>query len=1005
MSEDPGGRSARSAPTAHMIPTGSVTFLFTDIEGSTRLAQQHGRAWEALRARHHAILREAIAGQGGYVFQIIGDAFCAAFHTARAAVAAAVGAQRGLQTEAWEGAVIRVRMGIHTGSAELQANGEYQGYLTLSRVQRLMSAGHGGQVLLSHAATELAAEDLPEGVSLRDLGEHRLKDFPRPERIFQLDIQGFVSDFPPPKTLAARRHNLPAQLTSFIGREAELAEVTGAVQSHRLVTLTGAGGTGKTRLSLQVAAGLLDAFPDGVWFIELASLSDPDLIPHTILLTLRLNEQPGKPALQSLIEALAETTTLLILDNCEHLIEACARLTAALLAVAPRLHILASSREALGVGGEMAWHLPSLALPDPRHLPPLDQFIRFEAVRLFADRAALAQPHFLPTPDNAPAIAQICARLDGIPLAIELAAARVKTLSVEQIAARLDDRFRLLTGGSRTALPRQQTLRALIDWSYNLLSGPEKTLFRRLAVFVGGWTLEAAEGVCAFETEALDVLDLLSHLVDKSLVIADDGAGAVRYRLLETTRQYALEVLLATNETGTCRDQHLGFFLTLAEAAEPALHGPQQAQWMARLAREHDNLAAALEWSLSAEPHFGLRMAGALTDYWDTHGHLSEGRKWLEATLAATASLPPTLARVKAIFGLVVLASRQGDIPLSLRLVDESLALARSLGDKAGIANGLHMLGMVKIYFENAIDEAERLFGDALAIRREIGDRRGIGQALGPLASCALNRYDYALAEQWYAESLALFREVGDDREVAGALWNLAEVAWWRRDYRASRARAEDSLAVYRTLEDTHGIATALRTLSQAAANQGERAQALDAARQSVAAFRHLEDRSCLGLALAVLARQLLAVGDLPAAEATAQEAAAALTEVGDKIAAAGAMDVWGRVALRRGDLDAARGHFQDGLALQQEVNNRHSTPSLLEGLAAWHLAHSPAPDALPSGSEPGPWAGEEEAVRLLAEAEALRASLPLARAEIERVELPAVGALAALRPLSVTTS
>ena len=453
-----------------MPPSGTVTFLFTDIEGSTKLAQEHPQEMPELLARHNAILTQAIQAHEGYVYEIAGDSFCAVFSSAIDAVHAALDAQQHLQNEVWSPAPIKVRMGIHTGTVKVNDKNGYTGYATLALAQRVMSAGHGGQVLLSGATRELVRDSLPEHAELVDLGERRLKDLLRPEHLYQLNALGLPSKFPPPNTLDVFPNNLPAHLTTFIGREKEIAEVKQELLEHRLVTLTGAGGTGKTRLSLQVAAELLDHFPHGIWFVELAALTDPELIPRAILSTIGISEQAGSRSIELLKEYLHEKNSLIILDNCEHLIEASARVTESLLNAAPDLKILASSREALGVKGELAYPVPSLSLPDLRNLPIAEQLSQYEAVRLFIDRAALLSPHFVVDRDNAPFIAQICHRLDGIPLAIELAAARVKVLTVEQISSRLDNRFRLLTGGARTALPRQQTLRALIDWSYDLLS-------------------------------------------------------------------------------------------------------------------------------------------------------------------------------------------------------------------------------------------------------------------------------------------------------------------------------------------------------------------------------------------------------------------------------------------------------------------------------------------------------------------------------------------------------
>jgi predicted ATPase/class 3 adenylate cyclase len=609
-------------------PSGTVTFLFSDIEGSTRLAQEHSDSWEALRARHHAILQSAMEANNGYVFQIIGDAFCVGFHNAGDAVRAAIQSQVGLCREQWGEAPIRVRMGIHTGKAEIQAGGQYIGYLSMSRVQRVMSVAYGGQVLISNPSSELMRGELPEGVSLMDMKEHRLKGLLNPEHLWQAVSPDLPRDFPPLQSLNEIPNNLPIQLTSFIGREKEIEELIKALDDHHIVTLTGSGGTGKTRLSLEVAAGGIDSFPGGAWFVELAPVTDPELVPNTLANLLGLRESgETKQSLSELICGyLASRKVLLVFDNCEHLIEACARFADLLLRSCKDVKILATSREALGVAGELAWHVPSLSLPDVNQLPSFEQLSQYEAVRLFIERALLVQPHFKVTKDNAPAIAQVCFRLDGIPLALELAAARANVLTVEQISKRLDDRFRLLTGGSRTALPRQQTLRAMIDWSYNLLSEQERLLFRRLAVFVGGWTLEAAEAVCSGEGLGPDlVLELLSQLVNKSLVVMVEVNGESRYHCLETIRQYGREKLFESEEAATIRDRHLDTYIQLAEQGYEELQGRNDLVWIEKLEMENDNFRAALSWSLESpgvDPQKALQLSGALQDFWVYEGRL-----------------------------------------------------------------------------------------------------------------------------------------------------------------------------------------------------------------------------------------------------------------------------------------------------------------------------------------------------------------------------------------------
>ena len=580
------------------LPTGTVTFLFTDIEGSTHLLQQLGDDYAGVLAQHQRLLRDAFGENGGHEVDTQGDSFFIAFGGARDAAAAAIAAQRAIATHPWpEGVSLRVRMGLHTGEAAIREDGGYVG-IDVHRSARICSAGHGSQILLSQATRSLIENELPEGASLQSLGEHRLKDLQHPEQIFQLSHRDLPSDFPPLKSLDDLPNNLPIQLTSFIGRESEIAEVEGLLAETRFLTLTGSGGCGKTRLGLQVAAGLVEQFPDGVWVVELASLSDPDLVPQETASVLGVREGQSGSLMDTLLNYLKSRGMLLMLDNCEHLIDACRTLADTLLRSCPNLKILAASREALGIAGERAWRVPSLSLPDPQNLETLkaSTLTQYEAVRLFIDRAVAVQSSFAVTERNASALAQLCHRLDGIPLALELAAARAKVLSVEEISARLDDRFRLLTGGSRTALPRQQTLRSAIDWSYNQLSEKERVLFNRTSVYMGGWTLAAAEAICAGgEIEEYNILDLLTSLVDKSLVVTKEEEGRTRYYLLETVRQYARDKLLESGEGVDLRNHHLEWYLDLAERSEPGLRGPDQVEWQKRLEIEHDNLRTALE--------------------------------------------------------------------------------------------------------------------------------------------------------------------------------------------------------------------------------------------------------------------------------------------------------------------------------------------------------------------------------------------------------------------------
>lgn len=958
------------------LPTGTVTFLFTDIEGSTKLAQEYPRLWESIRDSHHAILQSAMEAHNGYVFQIIGDAFCVAFHTASEGLNAAIDAQRALarMRENADSSFtvhpspfpIIVRMGIHTGEAELQVNGEYHGYLAMSLVQRVMSAGHGGQILLSNVTENLLRGQLPRDVTLRDMGEHRFKNITQSVRVFQVVVRDLQSEFPPLRALDIHPNNLPTQLTSFIGREKEIEAITRTLANSRLLTLTGSGGTGKTRLSLQAAAGMLDQFKDGVWFIELAPISNPALVPNTIADVLHVTEEPGRLMQASLLDWLKDKEILLIVDNCEHLIDACAQLVDSILHASPKTRILASSREALSVAGEVAYRVPSLPLPEHN----VQQIEVYASVQLFIKRSAQANSDFKLTDENKDVVAQICQRLDGIPLAIELAAARLKVLSVEQIAERLDDRFRLLTGGSRTALPRQQTLRALIDWSYQLLNEQERVLFRRLAVFVGGWTLEGAESVCGEERGgSFDVLDLLSHLVDKSLVIVERVGDEVRYRRLETIRQYAREKLFETDESARLRDKHLEYFMRFAERSEKKLQGRGQKKELTRLEHDHDNLRAALEWSIKARPEFGLRLAAALREFWDTHGHLTEARKWLDTLLNATQSMPPDSTRVRALVAAMGFAARQTDLEGWLSNVDRELTLANELNDKWGILQGLTARGLYKEYIEGDFENAEPLYIECVKLARELGDKLLIGQSLGPLASCALKRSEYSRAEDLFRESLAFFREVENGKEIAGALGNLAEVAFTRREYESARISAEESLALYRELEDKHGIATALRVLSQAMQNEGKLEQSQTAGEQSATLFRELSDRGCLGLALPILARSYLAQGNIQRASELAHEAAILTHVIGEIGSNIDALQVLGRIAVAQGDLPDALKQFHEALTLLQQIMDANQSPSILEGLAfALALSHQ-----------------THDAIRLLGAADTLREKTRLTITEIER--------------------
>jgi predicted ATPase/class 3 adenylate cyclase/Tfp pilus assembly protein PilF len=780
------------------LPAGTVTFLLTDIEGSTRLWEQHPDAMRAALTRHDALANRLIPQHEGILVKSRGegDSLFAVFARATDAAQAALALQQALTAQPWPTPIpLLVRMALHTGEADLR-EADYYGP-PVNRCARLRAIAHGGQILLSQTTQTLVRDALPASCSLRSLGEHRLRDLSRAESVFQMLHPALPSEFPPLKSLdnPALPNNLPLQMTSFIGREKQIAEVSTLLDKTRLLTLTGSGGCGKTRLGMQVAADLLEDYPDGVWVVELAALSDPALVVQEVAQALGIKEQTGQPLQQTLTDNLQARHLLLALDNCEHLLSACAQLTTALLRACPAVKVLTTSREPLGVAGELTYRVPSLSFPDPVQTQTPQSLSQYEAVCLFFERAQFHKPDFAVTDKNAPALASVCFHLDGIPLAIELAAARVRSLSVAEINSRLDSRFRLLTGGDRMALPRHQTLRATIDWSYDLLTEQERLLLSRQTVFVGGWTLSAAESVCGGEGIAVwELLDLLTSLVDKSLVVYEEREGEGRYTLLETVRQYAGERLDASGEAERVQGQHLAYFLALAEQAEPHLRGPEQEVWLARLEGEHDNLRSALAWcqGQEEEAEAGLRLTAAMFRFWEIRrGYLSAGRAYLAEALTRAGTAERTQVRAKALYGAGILAWRQGDYEAARGLHEESLAIRRELGDKRCIAQSLYSLGAVTSY-QGDYGTARALLEESLAISRELGDKVGIATSLNGLGNMAYNQGDYGTARVLYEESLAINRELGHKQGIAMALFNLGRMARRSGDYaQAHRLLAE----------------------------------------------------------------------------------------------------------------------------------------------------------------------------------------------------------------------
>jgi predicted ATPase/class 3 adenylate cyclase len=784
-------------------PTGTVTFLFTDIEGSTKLWENDAPAMQASLARHDEILRLAIEERGGYVFKTVGDAFCCAFSTAPDALEAALESQRLLLKERWgESTPLRVRMALHMGTAE-ERDEDYFGP-PVNRVARLLSAAHGGQVLLSLPTHEMVRDQLPAGMSLAELGEHRLKDLFRPERVFQLSAPGLPVEFPPLRTLDTYRNNLPLQPTPLVGREKEVSEVCDLLRGTetRLLTLTGPGGTGKTRLALQAAADLLDDFPDGTFFAPLATLTQAELFFSTVAETLGVQETGEQPLDESLKDYLKERRLLLVLDNFEQVLGAAPTVTE-LLAAAPGLKVLATSRAPLGLYGEHEYDVPPLSVPDVRHLPDLKVLSQYEAVRLFIERAKAAKADFEVTDESAPAVAEICVRLDGLPLAIELAAARIKMLPPKAMLQRLSSRLKLLTGGARDLPVRQRTLRGAIEWSHTLLGDGEKTLFARMAVFSGGRTLEAVEAVCDAQGDLpVDSFEGVSSLLDKSLLRQEEGPeGEPRFVMLETIHEYAREKLQESGEAEVIGRAHTEYFLALAEEAEPELVGTDQVSWMDVLEAEHDNLRAALSRSLEAgDSGSALRIGGALWRFWNVRGHFSEGRRWLTAGLSGEGAAALSL-RARASLGLGYLELRQGDYPRAVEDLEVSHSLYREIGDRRGEAYALCFLGWIALD-RNEFDRAEELLEESLALSRAAGTARDVSVSLNALAMLKVYRGDHERATAMQEECLSLAREAGDVQIIAVLTYNLGFTAAMTGEYERAEAFVREAQALFREVGD-----------------------------------------------------------------------------------------------------------------------------------------------------------------------------------------------------------
>jgi predicted ATPase/class 3 adenylate cyclase len=900
--------------------TGTLTFLFTDIESSTHLWERHPELMREAMWRHDVLFESAVKQQAGRVVRPRGegDSRFAVFPRATDALRAAVAIQRLFFAEPWKLPPLQVRIALHSGEANLRG-GDYYGS-TVNRCARLRSVAHGGQILMSQTTYLLVRDNLPAGVGLRDLGEFSLKDLERPEHIFQPVVAELPSDFPPLNTPDRIHNNLPLALTSFIGRQHEIEELEHLLWKSRLLTIAGPGGAGKTRLAIRLAQNVQGSFADGAWFVDLAPLSNCVLLSQYVMSTLGLREEAGYSPDQSLMDNLYSKTALLIFDNCEHLLPEVAQMAEKMLSKAPELRIIATSREKLGVPGEILWRIPPLSSPGLKAAVSVEKLVQYEAVKLFAERAAAARPGFSITPDNAAAVAKICARLDGIPLAIELAAARVRVLSVEEILARLDDRFHLLVG-SRTALPRQQTLRALIDWSYDLLEEKERTLLRRLSVFAGSWTLEAAEQVCpGREMETWEVLDLLTSLVDKSFVIGETQNGHERYRFLETILKFSQERLWESQETNEFARRHAAYYLRVAKNSYGKMWGREQAHWLELLDEESDNLRAALDWlsKVPSDEGMMLQLTGSLWRFWEIRGYLSEGRSRLETALEKNSSTSDYW-RANGLGGAGHLARQQGDYEQAKKFHEQSLSLFRASGDKLGAARQLNALGEIAQNLGDYVRAVE-LHEESLSLRREIGDQEGIAVSLRQLGVIIRDRGQYQPAGELLEESLRLERELGDKLLMALSLNDLGLVAHAQCDYERAMALFEEAVFLQRELNDRLGISDSLQNLGNVAKDQGffQRAQSLY--QECLELKKELGDKRGICRVIVTQAEIAFRQGKYPLAAELAGESLTLAQQLGLKREILLSLELQGFISYYQGNYERAANLAEETLALSKEI-------------------------------------------------------------------------------------
>jgi len=925
--------------TKKALPTGTVTFLLTDIEGSTRLREEAGEAFDDALTTHHKLLRQQFREYGGHEVKELGDGFLVAFEHPTTALACAVDAQRVLARKHWpkETGPLRVRMAVHTGQVELMER-EYRG-LALHHASRVLTAGHGGQVLCSEGAAGLLRRDLEPGVRLVDLGVYQLRDVEVPERLFQVSYPGMDPEkFPPLKAHIGYGSHLPLTFTRFFGREKELAWLQEALlqAQTRLVTMTGSGGCGKTRLALEAARQLLQPFGGAVWFVALQELASSGLIPGAVADALQLPRSPHIEPLDQAVEALSRQPSLLVLDNFEHLAGEGALVLRTLLERVPTLTCLVTSRQTLDLSGEAEFFVAPLPTPSGEGTP--EGLMSCDSVQLFVDRAQAARPDFQVTPANARAVSALCDRLEGIPLALELAGARAQVLTPAQMLGQLEHRFEFLVTRKRDVPDRHRTLRAAVDWSYQSLAPELQRFFRQLSVFRGGWTVEAAAAVC----EEPNALECLERLRESSLVLLDAGAeetGEVRFRLLETLREYG-EKQLAEDEANALHQRHAECYLALAEEAKSKVRGgPEQVAWLDRLEREHDNLRAALAWLQEAPgvAQTQLRLARALLHFWIFRGYLSEGRAHLDQALRRPDATRATKARAGALFAASALAYRPGDYAAARVLAEEGLSISRELGEAWDIAACLTALGNVAMGL-GPLAAAKAMHEEALGIWRDLGDRRGVANALNNLGGVAWREGDHAASRPLHQEALEMYREEGDGSGAARSLVFLADEAWSRGDYAAAKGMYEEGVGLFRELGYREGLSLCLESLGTVALAEGDNASAVPLLEEALTSARELglffQVVGCLRH-LGLVARDQ---GDFARARALGEEALAMSRRLGDRQQIAPCLVTLASTADELGDHATARALLREAGDAYRELGSRTNIADYLE-TAAWTSA------------------------------------------------------------------